>query len=156
MLDQDGLCSVVRLDGRIVASAALVPWSPEVGGPIDEAFRKERKDDIVLVEQGLSYEVKGAFVLDTPETTRKGLIERCTRELVGRLAERHGSNTDILLWIQIAEDRNGLGDYWRRRHYELVGPIEIKPKGLWGADHDFRFATSVKRINIQTFTTICS
>jgi hypothetical protein len=147
LLGPDGICAVVRLDTRIVASASAVPWHPDVGGSVYRTLKDERPNDFLLVEQGLSYELKAAVTADAPESRRKGLVERCIGELIARVADRHAGERRLLLWVQVAEDLNGA--YWRRRGFEQVGPIEVRLKGSWGSSRDFNFATLVKSVSLR-------
>ena len=143
-LGPDGLCAVARSNTGIMASASVVPWQPSSGGVVDWALRDSRPSDAALVDRGLSYELKAVITANTPESRGKGLVDLCTNALVSRLKQRHDDPDALLLWIQLAETENGA--YWHRRGYEQVGPVEMKPKGTWGSENDFRFATSVKRI----------
>jgi hypothetical protein len=145
-LGPEGMCAVARQNDQIIASASIVPWQPDAAGVVYQALQQDRPDDFALMTQGMSYELKAASTLNTPASRGKGLVGMCTTELVSRLHDRHSDVSRALLWVQIADDQNGA--YWRRRGYEQVGPVEIKPKGLWASVRDFNFVTLVKHINM--------
>jgi GNAT superfamily N-acetyltransferase len=141
-LGTDGLCAVARLQDRLLGSASLCTWRPTAGGVVDEAFR-ERTADLELADAGLSYEAKAIGTVDEPLARGKGIAGIMMQALLEQVQARHPGE-DLLLWIQLSEEHNGA--YWRRRGYEQVGPVEIKPKGTWGSPKPFEFCTMVKRI----------
>ncbi|KAM3077917.1 hypothetical protein ACMFMF_004332 [Clarireedia jacksonii] len=143
MLGSEGLCAVIRFNVTILASASIIPWSPHPDSVVAQTLSEQRPKDSLLISRGLSYEIKTAITADTPEARGKGLVGACIQELVARL--RGSGDDEMLLWVQTVEDQNG--PYWRRRGYELVGPVEIKEKGMWGSTKEFRFATLVKRVS---------
>ena len=143
MLGPHGICAVARIDNIIGATGALIPWRPKVGGIIDDALKLDRPDDFALAETGNSYEVKTVTTVEGPTTARKGLASRIVDALIVEGDKRHPGE-DVLLWVQIAEEQ--AGPYWRKRGYERVGPIEIKPAGTWSSENPFQFLTLVKRV----------
>jgi hypothetical protein len=146
MLGTEGLCAFVHSESDIVASASVVPWQPEAGGTIEAALRS-RPDDAVLVDKRLSYEINAAMTADTPESRGRGLVSVCIEALVARVFTVRSGESELLLWVHLAEIQNGA--YWRRRGYEQIGPTEMKPKGTWGSEIDFELSTLVKRVTLQ-------
>lgn len=145
MLGPHGLCAVVcSASGAVLASASSIPWRPDHGEVIENALKRDFPDEHGLVDKGLSYQVKAVVTAATPDARSKGLAGLCIQALVSRLSTQHPGESELLLWILLAEDQNG--NYWRRRGYEQVGPVEIKPKGMWGSANDFKFATLVKKV----------
>jgi hypothetical protein len=142
MLGEDGICAVAIAGKEMVGSASLRSWRPD--GVVDDALRRERPRDAELVDRGLTYEVKAIVTLDSPMSRGRGLSGVMIQGLLSQVQKRHRGE-DVLFWLQIAEEQNG--PYWRRRGgYEQVGPVEIKPKGTWGALRDFEFLTMVQRM----------
>lgn len=148
----DGLCAVAysgdsqdSSSATMLGTASLRHWHPTPGGVVDDALREDRPAaDLKLVEAGLSYELKAIATVDGPESRGKGLAGVMTQTLLEYVQEKRHQGRDVLLWLQLSEEQNG--DYWRRRGYEQVGPVEVMPKGTWGATHDFEFLTMVKRM----------
>jgi hypothetical protein len=148
LLGKEGLCAIIHSNDSILASASVIPWRPDKGGIVDSAL-KARPDDLVLVDKSLSYEVKAAITADTPESRGRGLVSVCIESLVSRFFTIHRGESELLLWVHLAEIQNGL--YWRRRGYEQIGPTEIKPKGTWESKIDFEHSTLLKRVNSQSY-----
>lgn len=147
MLGPAGLCAVVRSQHIILAACSVIPWRPHEDGVVNKAMKETRPNNFVLVEKGLSYEVKAVATANAPESRGRGLVGMCVRELVSRLFVRHPGESTLLLWIQLAEDQSG--PYWRKRGYEQVGHTEMMPKGTWESTRDFQFSTLVKRVGRQ-------
>lgn len=151
MLGTHGICAVLRpspssgLGQDVVrATGSAIPWRPQRGGEVEDALKAERPDEFRLVKRNLSYEVKAVVTTASPDTRGKGLAGLCVDALVQHLAAQHPGESELVLWIQLAENQNG--PYWRRRGYEQVGGVEVKPKGMWGSERDFEFATLVKKV----------
>lgn len=141
-LGSEGLCAVAYLQDDILGSASIRQWRPAAGGVVDKALH-EQPSDLKLAQAGLSYEAKAIVTVDSPLSRGKGLAGTMIQALVEKVQQRHPGE-ELLLWLQLGEEQNG--PYWRRRGYERVGPVEIKPKGTWGSTHDFEFCTMVRRI----------
>ncbi|KPI36946.1 uncharacterized protein AB675_6064 [Cyphellophora attinorum] len=147
MVGPNGVLAAASINGQLVASSSFVPWRPTPGGNVDQALKRDRPKDYALLEQGgPSYEVKAVVTLQGPTTSRQGLAGVVNEALLKHVDQRHPGQ-DVLLWIGIAEAQ--AGPYWRRRGYERVGDIEIKPTGTWGSDHPFEYMTCIKRVDIS-------
>lgn len=139
----DGLCAVARSGDSMLGTACLKRWRPDAGGVVDQALQ-ERPSDVKLADAGLSYEVKAVTTVDGPESRGKGLAGVMIQALLEHVWKNRHPGKEMLLWLQLSEELNGA--YWRRRGYEQIGPVEVKPKGTWGSSHDFEFLTMVKRV----------
>lgn len=136
----DGLCAVASAGDSLLGTASFRCWRPS--GVVNQALQ-QRPLDLKLADAGLSYEVKAIATVDGPISRGKGLASAMIQTLLKKMQDRHPGQ-DLLLWLQLSEEQNG--EYWRRRGYEQVGPVEIMCKGTWGSSHDFEFVTMVKRI----------
>jgi hypothetical protein len=147
MVGPEGVLATASVNNQLVASSSFVPWRPTRGGDVDQALQRDRPKDYALLEQGgPSYEVKAVVTLQGPTTSRQGLAGVVNEALLKHVDQRHPGQ-DVLLWIGIAEAQ--AGPYWRRRGYERVGDIEIKPKGTWGSDYPFEYMTCLKRVHMS-------
>ena len=120
----------------------MFPWREVEGSQADIDFRRDRPDDVELVETGRSYEIGGVATLPELATRGKGLATKCIQALEKATSDLHDGD-DILLWLHTAEHQNG--PYWRRRGFENVF-VEMKPVGYWGCFEPFEFVTMVKRV----------
>ncbi|RMZ78960.1 hypothetical protein DV737_g3725, partial [Chaetothyriales sp. CBS 132003] len=148
----DRLCAVMRLEGKIIATASVEQCRPAAGGPVDLALKTTRPSDFLLAEEGLIWEVKAVATMDSPETRGRGLAGQCIVALQHEIVSHNSLAREkgLLLWIQTIEKQNGI--YWRRRGYELVGQSELKPAGTWGATSGFWHSTLVKRLLPEEMT----
>ena len=137
-----GICAIMTDGDRMICTASYAHWRPAAGSVPDLALKQD-VELLKLVDEGLSWEVKGVAVLSDPLYIGKGLAGQCISAVRQEVLKQNGS-TAFAEWIELSEEQNGA--YWRRRGYVPVGESELMPKGTWGSEKDFWYTTMVRRV----------
>ncbi|KIW99901.1 uncharacterized protein Z518_10829 [Rhinocladiella mackenziei CBS 650.93] len=132
-LGDDGLYAVVQDPGKGNIPVAVV------------GITRWKRDNNWADTSGDCYdwEISPAASRNEPPYRRQGLVDRCLTALSNTLLER-SSGKEVRLWMKVVE--NLLGEYWKKKGFEQVGPQWIIPKGKWHKDLEFILIDMCKKI----------